>query len=319
MIINGELTLGTLTAFILYLSLLIWPMISFGWVANMIQQAEASMKRLMKIFNEPYEISENENTDNSINSLNGEIEFKNVSFRYNENLPVVLDNVSFKINKGETVAFVGHTGVGKSSLINLIPRLYDSSSGSVLLDGIDVRKYPLGVLRKNIGLVPQENFLFSETLAGNIVYGNENGNEELIRRVSEIAQLEKDVDTFPLGYDTILGERGITLSGGQKQRSSLARALAVDPKILILDDSFSAVDTHTEEEILKRLKDFMKDRTSIIISHRISTVKDSDKIFVIDNGKIVEEGKHEELVAKGGIYADLHFKQLLEEELSEME
>jgi len=319
MIINGELTLGTLTAFILYLSLLIWPMISFGWVANMIQQAEASMKRLMKIFNEPYEISENENTDNSINSLNGEIEFKNVSFRYNENLPVVLDNVSFKINKGETVAFVGHTGVGKSSLINLIPRLYDSSSGSVLLDGIDVRKYPLGVLRKNIGLVPQENFLFSETLAGNIVYGNENGNEELIRRVSEIAQLEKDVDTFPQGYDTILGERGITLSGGQKQRSSLARALAVDPKILILDDSFSAVDTHTEEEILKRLKDFMKDRTSIIISHRISTVKDSDKIFVIDNGKIVEEGKHEELVAKGGIYADLHFKQLLEEELSEME
>jgi len=319
MIINGELTLGTLTAFILYLSLLIWPMISFGWVANMIQQAEASMKRLMKIFNEPYEISENENTDNSINSLNGEIEFKNVCFRYNENLPVVLDNVSFKINKGETVAFVGHTGVGKSSLINLIPRLYDSSSGSVLLDGIDVRKYPLGVLRKNIGLVPQENFLFSETLAGNIVYGNENGNEELIRRVSEIAQLEKDVDTFPQGYDTILGERGITLSGGQKQRSSLARALAVDPKILILDDSFSAVDTHTEEEILKRLKDFMKDRTSIIISHRISTVKDSDKIFVIDNGKIVEEGKHEELVAKGGIYADLHFKQLLEEELSEME
>jgi ATP-binding cassette subfamily B protein len=168
-------------------------------------------------------------------------------------------------------------------------------------------------------LYRKENFLFSETLAGNIVYGNENGNEELIRRVSEIAQLEKDVDTFPQGYDTILGERGITLSGGQKQRSSLARALAVDPKILILDDSFSAVDTHTEEEILKRLKDFMKDRTSIIISHRISTVKDSDKIFVIDNGKIVEEGKHEELVAKGGIYADLHFKQLLEEELSEME
>jgi ATP-binding cassette subfamily B protein len=319
MIINNELTLGTLTAFILYLSMLIWPMISFGWVANMIQQAEASMKRLMKIFNEPYEISEDEKTDKSIKTLNGEIEFKNVTFRYSDNLPVVLDNVSFKINKGETVAFIGHTGVGKSSLINLIPRLYDVTSGSVLLDGNDVRKIPIETLRKNIGLVPQENFLFSETLASNILYGTENENEELIKKVSEISQLTKDVATFPQGYDTILGERGITLSGGQKQRSSLARALAVDPKILILDDSFSAVDTHTEEEILKRLKDFMKNRTSIIISHRISTVKDSDKIFVIDNQKIVEQGKHEELVAKGGIYADLHFKQLLEEELSEME
>lgn len=319
MIMNNELTIGTLTAFILFLSMLIWPMISFGWVANMVQQAEASMKRLMKIFNEPYEISENEKTDFSITSLEGTIEFKNVSFKYNDNLPKVLDNVSFRIEKGKTVAFVGHTGVGKTSLINLIPRLYDVTSGSVLLDGIDVRKYSIGVLRKNIGLVPQENFLFSETLANNILYGNENGNPELINQVSEIAQLKKDIETFPQGYETILGERGITLSGGQKQRSSLARALAIDPKILILDDSFSAVDTHTEEEILKRLKEFMKNRTSIIISHRISTVKDSDKIFVIDKGKIVEEGTHEGLVAKSGIYADMHFKQLLEEELSEME
>jgi ATP-binding cassette, subfamily B, multidrug efflux pump len=319
MIMNNELTIGTLTAFVLFLSMLIWPMISFGWVANMIQQAEASMKRLMKIFNEPYEISESEQTDHSITNVEGTIEFKNVSFRYNENLPVVLNDVSFKIEKGKTVAFVGHTGVGKSSLINLIPRLYDVTSGSVLLDGIDVRKYPLDVLRKNIGLVPQENFFFSETLAKNILYGIENGSQELVNNVSEIAQLTKDVSSFPEDYETILGERGITLSGGQKQRSSLARALAIDPKILILDDSFSSVDTHTEEEILKQLKNYMKDRTSIIISHRISTVKDSDKIFVIDKGKIVEEGKHEELVAKGGIYADMHFKQLLEEELSEME
>jgi len=182
-----------------------------------------------------------------------------------------------------------------------------------------VKQIPLNVLRKNIGLVPQENFLFSDTLANNIIYGTDNGNPELINQVAEISQLTKDVTTFPQGFDTILGERGITLSGGQKQRSSLARALAIDPKILILDDSFSAVDTHTEEDILKRLKDFMKNRTSIIISHRISTVKDADKIFVIDKGKIVEAGKHEELVAQGGIYADLHYKQLLEEELSEIE
>lgn len=319
MIMNNELTIGTLTAFVLYLSMLIWPMISFGWVANMIQQADASMKRLMKIFNEPYEISEDENTDYSITKLNGTIEFKNVSFRYKEELPIVLDNLSFKIDQGQTIAFVGHTGVGKSSLINLIPRMYDSTNGEVLIDGVNVRNIPIGILRTNIGLVPQENFLFSETLANNITYGVSGGDQNLINKVSEIAQLDKDVETFPQKFETILGERGITLSGGQKQRSSLARALAIDPKILILDDSFSAVDTHTEEEILKRLKEFMKNRTSIIISHRISTVKDSDKIFVIDKGKIAEQGRHDELVALGGIYADMHTKQLLEEELSEME
>lgn len=318
MIINNELTLGALAAFISYLGMLIWPMISFGWVANMIQQAEASMKRLLKIFNEPYEITDNEITDVSVDKIKGSIEFKNVTFRYGENLPVVLDNVSFKIKKGQTVAFIGHTGVGKSSLVNLIPRLYDTIGGEVLIDGINVKKIPLEVLRKNIGLVPQENFLFSDTLANNIVFGIDDNSQELINQVSEIAQLSKDVEEFPNGYETILGERGLTLSGGQKQRSTLARALAVDPKILILDDSFSAVDTHTEEDILKSLKNFMKNRTSIIISHRISTVKDSDKIFVIDKGKIAEEGTHEELVVKGGIYADINFKQLLEEELSEL-
>ena len=318
MIMNNELTLGTLAAFMAYLGMLIWPMISFGWVANMIQQAEASMKRLLKIFNEPYEISDSSLTNNSINKIDGTIEFKNVTFRYGENYPLILNDVSFVINKGQTVAFIGNTGVGKTSLINLIPRLYDTISGEVLIDGNNVKEIPLEILRKHIGIVPQDTFLFSDTLALNLVYGIDKYDKELISHVSEIAQLSKDVNDFPNGYETILGERGLTLSGGQKQRSTLARALAIDPKILILDDSFSAVDTHTEEGILKHLKDFMKDRTSIIISHRISTVKNSDKIFVINDAKIAEEGTHEELIAKDGIYADLHYKQLLEEELSEI-
>ncbi len=317
MVINNTLTVGVIFAFMLYLVDLIWPMISFGWVANMIQQADASMKRLLKILNEPFDIYD-ENADENIKAITGDIEFKDVSFRYRENLPWILRNISLKIKRGSTVAFVGNTGVGKTSLVNLLPRLYDVIEGNVLIDGNDVRKIPLDVLRKNIGLVPQENFLFSDTLTNNIVYGLENGNQKIVEEVAKIAQLSKDVETFPLGYETILGERGITLSGGQKQRSSLARAIAIDPKVLILDDSFSAVDTHTEEEILKQLKNFMKDRTSIIISHRISTVKDSDKIFVLDNGSIVEEGTHDELVEKGGIYSDLHMKQLLEKELSEM-
>jgi len=317
MIINNELTIGVIFAFLLFLMDLIWPMISFGWVANMIQQADASMKRLLKIWNEPFEISDDK-ADKTIATIEGTVEFKNVSFRYAENLPWVLKDLNLSIKQGETVAFIGRTGVGKTSLINLIPRLYDVTEGSVLIDGNDVRNIPLKLLRRGIGIVPQENFLFSDTLANNLMYGLETGSEELIQKVSGIARLSKDVETFPLKYETILGERGITLSGGQKQRSALARALAIDPKILILDDSFSAVDTNTEEEILRRLKEFMKDRTSIIISHRISTVKDSDKIFVIENGSIVEEGTHEELVLKNGVYADINIKQLLEKELSEM-
>ena len=317
MVINNTLSTGVIFAFMLYLVDLIWPMISFGWVANMVQQADASMKRILKILNEPVEISD-ENCDAGIKEMKGDIEFNNVSFRYGENLPWVMRNINLKIPRGSTVAFVGNTGVGKTSLVNLLPRLYDVTEGAVLIDGNDVRKIPLDILRKNIGMVPQENFLFSDTLTQNIIYGVESGRSELVEKVSKISQLNKDVETFPLGYETILGERGITLSGGQKQRSSLARALAIDPKILILDDSFSAVDTHTEEEILKQLKDFMAERTSIIISHRISTVKDSDKIFVLENGNIAEEGTHTELVEKGGLYAELHRKQLLEEELSEM-
>ncbi len=318
MVINETLTLGDLSAFIIYLGLLIWPMIAFGWIMNIIQQASASMKRLLKILNEKSEITEVKSTDDSLKDIEGEIEFKDVSFKYREDLPLVLEGINLKIPKGATVAFVGHTGVGKTTLINLIVRMFDVTSGEVLIDGVNVKDIPFSVLRRNIGLVPQETFLFSESLKNNILYGSKDQSEEWMLKVAKISRLDKDVKDFPEGYETVLGERGITLSGGQKQRTSLARALAVDPKILILDDSFSAVDTNTEEEILTELKEFMKNRTSIIISHRISTVKNSDKIYVIDNGKIVEEGTHDQLVELKGIYADIHLKQQLEKELQEI-
>ncbi|RKY93970.1 MAG: ABC transporter ATP-binding protein, partial [Ignavibacteriae bacterium] len=317
-IINNELTLGEVTAFIVYLGILIWPVIAFGWVLNIIQQAEASMKRLNKIFSEPYEIDDSNLTDHSIKELQGEVEFRNVSFRFADNLPNILDRINLTIPRGSTLAIMGYTGSGKTSLINLVPRLYDCTDGKILIDGKNIKSIPLNVIRTNIGLVQQESFLFSDKVINNLGYGLREVNEDWIYKVSKIAQFDDDVKEFPDQYETIVGERGITFSGGQKQRASLARALAINPKILILDDSFSAVDTHTEEEILSNLKEFMKGRTSIIISHRISTVKDADKIIVIDKGKIAEEGMHEDLVALGGIYADLHYKQLLERELEEL-
>jgi ATP-binding cassette subfamily B protein len=285
---------------------------------NIIQQAEASMKRLNKILNEPYEIEDSSSTDLSVKELKGEVELRNVSFKYLDSLPDVLKDVNLKIPVGSRLAIVGHTGSGKTSLINLIPRLYDVTSGGLFIDGINVKDIPLDVLRTNVAVVQQESFLFSDSVYGNLSYGLRDTDKQRVEEVSRIANFDKDIQSFPNGYDTVVGERGITFSGGQKQRASLARALATNPKILILDDSFSAVDTHTEEEILKNLKKFMKNRTSIIISHRISTVKEADKIIVLKNGRIAEQGTHDELVTLNGIYAELNFKQLLEKELEDL-
>jgi ATP-binding cassette subfamily B protein len=318
MVIDDKITIGELIAFVAYLGLLIWPVIAIGWVLNLIQQGSASMNRIKKIWDEYVEIDDNRNTKFSINEINGNIIFKNVSFKYKNDLEDILHNINLEIPQGSTLAVIGHTGVGKSSFINLISRLYDVTGGEVLIDGHNIQEIPIKVLRRNIGMVPQETFLFSDTLKNNILFGTENPDEEILQKVARISQLEKDVEQFSKGFETMLGERGITLSGGQKQRTCLARALAIDPKILILDDSFSAVDTHTEEDILISLKEFMRGRTSIIISHRISTVKDADNIIVLDNGIIAEQGTHEELITVGGIYAQLHYKQLLEEELKEL-
>lgn len=316
-VISNKLMLGDITALIIYLGMLIWPIIAFGWVINIIQQGEASMKRLNKILAEPFEVDESEATDFSVKELNGKITFKNVSFSYNEHLPKVLNKINLEIPVGTTLAIMGLTGAGKTTLINLLPRLYDVTDGEILIDDTPVNKIPFATLRTQIGFVQQETFLFSDSITKNLCYGLKEGDHERMMEASRIAQFDKDVKDFPNGYETIIGERGITLSGGQKQRATIARALVIDPKILILDDSFSAVDTHTEEEILKNLKTFMKERTSIIISHRISTVKDADKIVVLDKGTIAEEGTHDELLALNKLYADIYYKQLLEKEIEE--
>jgi len=317
-VMNGQLSIGSLSAFLAYLVMLIWPVIAFGWVINLLQQGAASMARLCKIFDTEPEIRDTEATDTTIRDIEGRVEFRGVSFTHKNASQPTLSDINLKIEQGMTVAVVGYTGSGKTTLINLISRLYDVSSGQLLIDGRDVRTIPLGVLRSHIGYVPQETFLFSDTLTENIRYGTDDGTLDHVRDAAEISQIAQDVLEFPKQYETMIGERGITLSGGQKQRTSIARALIRQPRILILDDCLSAVDTYTEEEILRRLRAYMKGRTSIIISHRISTVKDADLIVVIDKGQIVERGTHDELVAAGGIYADLNEKQLLERELEEL-
>lgn len=317
-VIDGTMTIGTLTAFFAYLTMLIWPMIAFGWVMNLLQQGAASMARLCRIWDTVPEIRDTEKTDTAVREIAGDIEFRNVSFHHKNAAASALSNINLKIERGMTLAVVGHVGSGKTTLVNLIPRLYDATEGEVLIGGRDVRTIPLDVLRSSIGMVPQETFLFSDTIRENIAYGTEDAADRDLELAAEISQIGKDVEDFPNRLQTMIGERGITLSGGQKQRTSIARALIRRPTILILDDALSSVDTFTEEEILKRLRTFMRDRTSIIISHRISTVKDADLIIVLDNGRIAERGSHEELVTLGGIYADLHYKQLLEEELEQL-
>ncbi len=317
-VIEGRLSIGGLTAFFGYLIMLIWPMIAFGWVINILQQGAASMARLAKIADTKPEISDSPETLASIASVEGTIEFRNVSFQHGNSPRPALSDINLTIPSGTTLAIIGYTGSGKSTLVNLIPRLYDVTDGELLIDGKNIRQIPLHVLRSSVGYVPQETFLFSESLTENISYGTENGTEEHVHEAAEVSQIARDVRDFPKGYQTMLGERGITLSGGQKQRTSIARAVMRKPRILILDDALSAVDTYTEEEILKQLRTVMKGRTSIIISHRISTVKDADQIVVLNEGRIVERGTHDELVVTGGIYAELHRKQLLEQELEQL-
>ncbi len=317
-VIDGRMTLGDVTAMMIYLGMLIWPMIAFGWVFNIIQRAAASMGRLNKIFDTQPEIVDGPETDYSIKELRGHITFKNVTFTYPGANDPVLMNINLDIPAGKTAGVIGFTGSGKSTLVSLIPRLRDITIGDILIDGCPIKRIPISILRSHIGYVPQETFLFSESIRENIAFGKDGTEKHLVERVSDIAHLSGDVEDFPRKYDTIIGERGITLSGGQKQRASLARALARDPRILILDDAFSAVDTYTEESILSRLRDEIRERTTILISHRISTVKQADDIIVLDNGAIVERGTHEELVERDGIYAGLHQKQLLEKELEEM-
>ena len=317
-VIHKTLSLGTMVSFLIYLGLLTWPLIAFGWVINILQRGAASMERLNKIFDTAPEIRDNPEADHSIHEIGGRISFKNVSFRFPSKEDYALRNINLEIEKGTTLAIVGRTGTGKTTMVNLIPRLLDCVSGEVLIDGIPIKEIPIEAIRRSIGYVQQETFLFSDTIANNIAYGVERASPADIEWAAKVSQIQKDIETFPNRYDTLVGERGITLSGGQKQRVGIARAIMRRPSILILDDALSAVDTYTEEEILSQLKQVMKERTSIIISHRISTVKDADMIIVLDDGAIAESGTHEELILRNGIYADLYDRQLLEEELQRM-
>jgi ATP-binding cassette subfamily B multidrug efflux pump len=315
-VIEGRMTIGELVAFNSYLMMLAWPMIAFGWVTNLLQRGTASWKRMLEVLTAEPAITDAGASSQvtSRDQIRGEIEFRDLTFTYAN--AVVLRRISARLPAGSTTAIVGATGSGKSTLLNLLPRLNDPPPGSVFIDGIDIRDLPLAVLRGAIGFVPQEPFLFSATIADNIAFGVSGAGREQVERAAHVSRLDKDLADFPKGYDTVVGERGITLSGGQKQRTAIARAVITDPRILVLDDALSAVDTYTEEEILARLAGVMRSRTTIIVSHRVSTVRSADQILVLDDAEIVERGTHDQLVSRSGVYAELYRKQLLEEELA---